>query len=115
MLSPSLVNRFNRITVIGKDTDERITLDYNIDFTDPENDAYTELPYLGVIEMKKLGYSQSSPFNSIAKSLNIYPEGFSKYCTGNAILKTGLKTNMVKQKILLLNKIENDYIKSCSN
>jgi hypothetical protein len=115
LLSPSLINRFNRITVIGKETDERITLDYNINFTDPNSGSYTEMPYLGVIEMKKTGFSQCSPFNSIAKSLNIYPEGFSKYCTGNAILKTGLKTNMIKPKILLLNKIENEYIKSCSN
>ncbi len=110
VLSPSLINRFNRITVIGKETDERITLDYNISFTDPESGEYTEIPYLGVIEMKKTGFSQCSAFNTIAKSLNIYPEGFSKYCTGNAMLKTGLKTNMIKPKILLLNKIQNEYI-----
>jgi len=115
VLRTSLINRFNRITVIGKDTDERITLDYNISFTDPDNGAYTEMPYLGVIEMKKTGFSECSPFNTIAKSLGIYPEGFSKYCTGNAILKSELKTNMIKPKILLLNKIQNEYIESCRN
>jgi len=115
LLNPSLTTRFNRITMVGKKTDERLTIDYNINFTDPVTGSYTEMPYLGVIEMKKTGFSLRSQFNSLAKSLYIYPEGFSKYCTGNAILKPGLKTNMIKPKILLLKSIENEYIKSRRN
>jgi hypothetical protein len=115
LLTPVLINRFNRITMVGKGSEERITLDYNINFTDPVTGFYTEMPYLAVVEMKKPGISQFSPFNSLVKQMNIYPEGFSKYCTGSAILKKDLKANMVKPKILLLNKIENEYIKSYSN
>jgi hypothetical protein len=115
LLTPSLTTRFKRITAVGKETEERLTIDYNIDFTDPLTGSYIEMPYLGVIEMKKTGFSHRSPFNSLAKSLYIYPEGFSKYCTGNAILKPRLKTNMLKPKILLLKSIENEYIQSCRN
>ncbi len=114
-LFPVLINRFNRITVVGKETDERITLDYNISFTDPLTGSYTEMPYLAVIELKKPEFSQFSYFNSLIKQMNIHPEGFSKYCTGNAILKNFLKTNMIKPKLLLLNKIENEYTSSSGN
>ncbi len=114
-LTPVLINRFNRITMVGKDSDERITLDYDINFTDPVSGLYTEMPYLAVVEMKKPGFSLFSPFNTLVKQMKIYPDGFSKYCTGSAVLKKDLKVNMVKPKILLLNKIENEYIKSYSN
>jgi hypothetical protein len=115
LLTPVLINRFNRITVAGKDSDERITLDYNINFTDPVTGLFTEMPYLAVVEMKKPAFSHHSLFNSMVKQMNIHPEGFSKYCTGSAILKNELKKNMVKPKILLLNRIKNEYTKSNSN
>jgi hypothetical protein len=114
-LIPVLLNPFKRITVVGKETYERITLDYNISFTDPSSGSSAEMPYLAVVELKKAGFSQYSPFNSLVKQLNIHPEGFSKYCTGNAILKNYLKTNMIKPKLLLLNKIENEYTSSSGN
>lgn len=115
LLKPVLINRFNRITVAGKGSDERITFDYNINFTDPATGLFTEMPYLAVVELKKPVFSHRSLFNSLVKQMHIYPEGFSKYCTGSAILKDELKKNMVKPKILILNRIENEYIKSINN
>jgi hypothetical protein len=115
MVKPVLINRFTRATLIGLESKERITIDYNISFSEPNNGIQAEMPYLTIVELKKEGYSPSSPFNNLIKQLNIYPTGFSKYCTGNAILNDVLRRNRIKPKLLLLNKIENEYIRSYCN
>jgi hypothetical protein len=115
LVKPVLINRFTRVTLIGLESKERITIDYNISFTEPTNGRETDMPYLTIVELKKEGYSPCSPFNNLIKQLNIYPTGFSKYCLGSAILNDLLRKNMIKPKLLLLNKIENEYISSYSN
>jgi hypothetical protein len=67
------------------------------------------LPYLAIVELKKDGNSISCPFNTMMKSLNSYPTGFSKYVMGLALLDDTLKKNMIKRRFIILNKIENDY------
>ena len=114
LLKPVLINRFTRTTLIGLESNERITLDYNISFSETANGEQTELPYLAVVELKKEGFSRCSLFNNLIKQLNIHPTGFSKYCIGNAILNDFLRKNMIKPKLLLLNKIENKYHRSYS-
>ncbi len=37
LVKPSLTNEFTRITLAGFELKERITLDFNISFSDPEN------------------------------------------------------------------------------
>jgi VTC domain len=115
IVKPVLINRFTRTTLIGLDSKERITIDYNITFLETTNGDQTQMPYLAIVELKKEGYSHCSSFNNLIKQLNIYPTGFSKYCTGNAILNDRLRKNMIKPTLLLLNKIENEYIRSHSN
>jgi hypothetical protein len=115
LIKPVLINRFTRATLIGLESKERITIDYNISFSELINGGQTEMPYLTIVELKKEGYSPRSPFYNLIKQLNIYPTGFSKYCMGSAILNDLLRKNMIKPKLLLLNKIENEYIRSYSN
>jgi hypothetical protein len=115
VVKPVLINRFTRATLIGLESKERITLDYNILFSSPDNDEHIEMPYLAIAELKKEGYSRNSAFSNLIKQLNIYPAGFSKYCMGSIFLNDSLKQNMLKPKLLFLNKIENEYISSCSN
>jgi hypothetical protein len=108
-VSPVLENRFSRITFAGFQMKERITIDFNISFSSPCNSDMIYLPYLSIAELKKEAYSDSSHFKSVIKQLNIYPTGFSKYCIGSALLNDELKRNAIKPKLLLLNKIENEY------
>lgn len=114
-VKPVIVNNFTRATLIGLESNERITLDYNISFSGTDNEAHVELPYLAVVELKKEGYSSCSPFNILLKQLGIYPTGFSKYCVGLSLLNTSLQKNNIKPGLLLLNKIENEYFKSNNN
>jgi len=49
-----------------------------------------------------------SCFNILIKNLNIYPTGFSKYCTGIVMINDFMKKNIIKPKLLLIKKIENE-------
>lgn len=110
ILQPSLENRFKRITLVGTETKERITFDHCISFS-VINGEQVELPYLAVAELKSDGFPSSSPFVLAARKMGIKSTAFSKYCMGNALLRDLPKKNILKQKILLLNKIENEYFK----
>jgi hypothetical protein len=111
LIKPVLVNRFFRATLVGLETKERITLDYNLSFSDPGDELKVEMPFLAIAELKKEGQSSLSPFNHIIRNMGIYPMSFSKYSIGLASLNDSLKKNRTKSKFLLLNKIENEYIK----
>jgi len=109
-LLPVLSNKFTRVTLAGLKTMERLTFDFNLSFASTDG-SVVELPYLAIAELKSDGYPAGSPFISATKTLGIKPTGFSKYCMGNALLRHLPKKNILKQKILLLNKIENEYTK----
>jgi hypothetical protein len=109
LVRPSLINQFTRITLAGFDLKERITIDFNISFSVPENQERISLPYLAIAELKKEANTDSSLFKGLVKKLAIYPTGFSKYCVGSALLNDTLKKNALKPKLLLLNKLENEY------
>jgi hypothetical protein len=112
LLKPVLINRFIRTTLISFATVERITLDFNLSFTDYGNKEFIEIPYLAIAELKKEGSSASSDFNTILKNMGIYPMGFSKYCIGSAMLKDSLRKNILKPKLLKLKKIEDESSRS---
>jgi hypothetical protein len=109
-LEPVLENKFTRVTLAGFNTMERLTFDFNMNFTSTEGSGI-ELPYLAIAELKSDGYPSLSPFITAVKTMGIKPTGFSKYCMGNALLRELPKKNILKQKIILLNKIENEYTK----
>jgi len=108
-----LENNFKRITFTGFDTTERITLDLDISFKSPEGRS-AELPLVAILELKSQGFAARSPFSRLIKQFSIYPTGFSKYCIGCAMLLDLPLKNILKPKILLLNRIENEYNGSLS-
>lgn len=109
-LKPVLINGFTRITLAEIELKERITLDFNLKFSSPDGIS-AELPFLAIAELKKEGYSGHSPFAEVIKQFGIRPTGFSKYCTGNVLLRDMPRRNLLKPKLLLINKIENEYNK----
>ena len=107
-LEPTLINRFQRITLIGSDIKERITIDFDLSYSDTEGNQ-TSLPFIFIIELKQDIHSELSPLKTILKGFSIRPVSFSKYCYGTAMLYDIPRKNMLKPIILLLNKIENEY------
>jgi hypothetical protein len=108
-LHPVLINRFNRITLVAKTCNERVTLDYNLGFGSPEG-IYSEFPFLAIAELKRERNSCVSPFSIVMKRMGIKSGRFSKYCTGSALIMDMPRKNLLKYNMLLINKIENEYI-----
>ena len=108
-IRPVLINRFSRITLAGVESRERITIDLNINFSDFNGSASLSLPYLAIVELKKESYSDSTYFRNLIKNARAYPTSFSKYCIGSSLLNNSLKKNVLKQKLLLIKKLENEY------
>jgi hypothetical protein len=108
-IRPVLINRFSRITLAGIESRQRITIDFNITFSDFNSDASFCFPWLAIVEIKKESYADSSYFRSIIKKVNAHPTSFSKYCVGSSLLNNSLKKNVLKRKLLLIKKLENEY------
>jgi len=109
-LKPKLYNNFSRITLVGKNTPERITIDLNLGYK--TNKKTTDLSFMIIAEVKKDGYSTASDIMKILHTNRVYPEGFSKYCVGTILLNNNIKYNRFKQKLLTINKISNDQFNS---
>lgn len=107
-LIPILSNRFTRTTLVNLETNERITFDFNLAFSDLNGNT-VELPFLSIAELKRQVHSNQSHFIGTAKKLGIRPTGFSKYCVGSFYLHDMPRWNLLKPKLLLINKLENEY------
>jgi VTC domain len=110
-LRPVLIDKFTRITLVGTELKERITLDYNLNFSSPEGEN-SELPFLAIAELKRERHSGQPHIGKIMKQIGVHPNSFSKYCIGSALVKDMPRKNTLKQNLLLINKIENEYNKS---
>lgn len=110
-LGQVLNNEFFRITLVNTVLRERITIDSGLSFSDPSGTG-TEFPFLAIAEIKRDGHFCYSPACNIMKQMGIQPHRFSKYCTGSVVVREMPRKNILKQNLLLINKIENEYFKS---
>jgi hypothetical protein len=107
-LKPVLINKFKRVTLVGSVINERITIDYDLSYSDT-NGNQRSIPFIAIIELKREAFSDRSPVAGILKDCLIQPVGFSKYCIGSAILYDLPRKNVLKPKLLLINKIRNEF------
>jgi hypothetical protein len=105
LLKPVISSSFRRITLIGVNRPERITLDLDLSFSGT-NGHKADMHNIAIAELKSEGAAGRSPFSAVVKSLSIYQSGFSKYCTGTALLHDVPRKNSIKPTLLLINKIE---------
>ena len=99
-LKPILTNKYQRITLVGKELNERLTLDLFLSFDwEGENYNFDELI---IAELKQEKVSRNSPFFQVMKSQQIRPFRLSKYCIGVIKLlgKESVKYNRFKRKTL---------------
>jgi hypothetical protein len=108
ILKPVLINSFKRATLVGVDMKERVTIDFDLSFSEPGGKTF-EFPFLTIIELKREAVSKRSPIAHTLKEGSVRPTGFSKYCIGTSILYDLPRTNILKPKFLLIKKIENEY------
>lgn len=99
----TLINNFDRITLVNLVTKERVTIDINLKFNCEKR--IKDLPQLCIIEVKKEKGNRKSDILTLLKSKGIRPTRFSKYAIGSVLLNPELKYNNFKRKLLFINKI----------
>lgn len=105
--SPTLFNRFKRITLVSKSMEERLTLDVDIVFQWEGKEQ--PLEQIVIAELKQNKVSMKSPFYRLMKKHHIRPFRLSKYCLGIIKIygKDSIKYNRFKKKLLQINKLQN--------
>lgn len=107
-LKPSLWNNFSRITLVHKKDKERVTLDFNLSFSNYKEDKEVDIPHLIIAEVKQEKATVNSDFIRVMKKRHIRQYSMSKYCIGTVLTNKYVKSNKFKEHILKIKKLEND-------
>lgn len=108
-LSPSLICSYVRIALSDGKRKERLTLDYNLSFSDPDQTRSDRLDQVLIAEVKRKSFKSPSRFMDVMKQFRYKPVSFSKYCIGCALLYPGtIKTNRFKPTLKALSVITNN-------
>ena len=103
---PCLQNYFSRITLVNKGKTERLTIDFDIKYTNFDTHRTANSDQLVIIELKRDG-RVFSPIKDILLKLRIKPHGYSKYVIGSRMTNDSLRGNLLKQKMRDIVRINN--------
>jgi len=107
LLKPVTWTIFRRITLVGRNSAERITIDHDLSFR--SGDQEKRHPFLTICEVKRDSFAGKSEIIRILNELSIHPGNSSKYCLGTVLLQHSVKYNRFKSNLLKLKRLENDY------
>lgn len=99
---PTLRVFFDRLTLVNKQANERVTIDINIRYL--RNGIEKIIDNIVIVEVKQEKHA-NSPFRELMKEFHRHEFYLSKYCLGITCLNTGIKRNRFKQKFNTLNKL----------
>jgi len=102
-LGPTIINQFNRFTLVDNLLRERVTVDFNLSFSHKIRRA--QLNELVIIEVKQNRKDKSSLVFDVLKHNDLRPAPLSKYCLGVSLLNAGFKFNNFKKTLLMINKL----------
>lgn len=102
-ISPLVSNRFNRITLVNRNKTERLTIDFDLRFTNVATQREEAMEDVVIIELKRDG-RVPSPILPMLRTLRIKPSGFSKYCIGATVTTEGLRVNRFKKRLIRIRK-----------
>lgn len=105
-LIPVLWNNFTRLTLVHKIKNERLTIDFNLNFKSIVSKNEVAIPHIVIAEVKQEKASVSSDFIQAIKKYHIRESSMSKYCVGTTLLNKEVKSNNFKEQILKLNKLK---------
>ncbi len=88
-VEPKVCNDFERITLAGRHTPERLTLDLGLRFA--YDGRAMILPGVVIAEVKRSRPDDASPFVQLMSQRGTLPTGVSKYCLGVAMLVPGIQ------------------------
>lgn len=103
-LQKILITRFNRITLVATDYNERVTMDFNINLQSATKHSSVNIFDTCIVESKRNKYSPGSKISEFLKRKGYRSSGFSKYSIGCALLHDDIKKNNFKAIIHQLKK-----------
>jgi hypothetical protein len=101
-LLPTLVTKYMRLTLINFDCEEKVTIDFDLEFHHLRNGKKTKLPKIGIIEVKNERQRNHDLLSKIVNDDLIYYQRLSKYCLGMSLLDSHVKKNLYKPKLLFI-------------
>ena len=105
-LRTSLLTQFSRITLIHRVREERLTIDFNLQFSLQDEKKF--LKDCVIIESKRSPLSSRLPVDTVLKSVMATPLSVSKYCIGGCYLFNSNKATLYRTKLRMLRKILHD-------
>jgi hypothetical protein len=103
-LCPVLWVNYKRLTLVNRNSTERLTIDLNLEFVNGCESMQFNKIVLGEVKQdcKKL-----SPFIETMKKYHIREGSISKYCMGMALTQKNIKINNFKPRLLTINQLNN--------
>lgn len=102
-LIPSLWTNFRRITLVGKRTLERATIDLDLRFEGAG--ASRAIPHLAIAEIKQARYWARSPIMLALRRARVRPLSLSKYCTAATMLLPEVPMRRYRPKVRALRRL----------
>lgn len=112
LLSSKIRIEYTRMTFIHKRLPEKLTIDYNLVFSNDEKKISAK--GLVIAEVKKDLSCSQTEFGKSAKEKGIYPFSISKYCLGALLCCDNIKYNRFKPKLLKIGNICDGFIDECA-
>lgn len=103
-LKKNIIIDYDRITLLNEHTDEKMTIDTNISFS--ENGVSKSYHSLLILELKQKVFSKNLDTIIDLRNFDLNRVSCSKYCLGILNLRDGIKQNRFKRKIRMIEKIE---------
>jgi VTC domain len=100
---------FKRITLVGTNYKERLTLDFELAFG--AGNRIESLKNIAIAELKQDNYNRNSPFAQMMKANFVRPKSMSKYCIGNILIHKEVKQNNFKELLIKINKTQHELVK----
>lgn len=103
-LIPTLRTCFYRISLLGLQAEERITMDVGLEFV--RGSESVAVAQSAIVEIKSASPRRHTRAMDHARVLRMRPESFSKYCVGVSLLYPHLRTNTFRPTLRNLTRME---------
>jgi len=101
-LSPKLFNNYRRMTFTHRHKKEKVTIDFNLGFKNPDSNQQYHIEDYFIVEVKTEDKAHHSEFSLYCKENGIRKKRFSKYCMGTCLTNNNeIKKNNFKKKLSL--------------
>ncbi len=105
-LAPDVDIDFWRVTLVGRESNERITLDFG--YAAAIGDRSVSFPGAVIAELKQPRFQPRSPGMLAFRALHVRPQRLSKYCVAIASLREDARPNRFKPVLRTLSRYAHD-------